>query len=906
MSIGFDEMTGLTSEDWAAREQVLRRFEEAWRRGLRPALENYLPASELPRRAVLLELVHADFEYRLKDGEPARVEEYLTRFPELKSDPDAELELITAELELRRRREPGLGLDDFLARFPQYGAELVSMRKGLRHAGATPPLRPTCPQCHERLEIPVNAPPGAVNCTSCGAAIRLDLGPLTIGPRGQSRLGKYELLAEVGRGSFGIVYRARDTELDRVVALKVPRAGHLASPEEEDRFLREARSAARLEHPHIVAIHDFGRAGETCYLACAFVYGTTLADHLAAGRLSFREAAVLVARVANALNYAHFHGVIHRDVKPSNIMLDQAGQPHLTDFGLARRDAGEVTMTLDGEILGTPAYMSPEQARGEGHRVDGRSDLYSLGVILYELLTQALPFRGNGQMVLKQLLEDEPLPPRRLNDRIPRDLETICLKCLEKEPDRRYDSARSLAEDLGRFANGEPILARPVGRAERLGRWCRRNPWAAAFVTALVLGVIGSTWQAIRATGAERSARLAATSAERSEDEARATLEFFEKKVLMAALPKDQDGGLGVDATIRAAVDAAEPEIGKSFVDQPVVEASIRNTLGETYRELGSVELAIRQHERALVLRRQFLGPDHPSTLISMNNLALAYVSADRLDDAIPLHEEDLKHSIATLGPDDRRTLISMFNLARSYREAGRLVDGLRLAEETVKRCERTLGPDHVDTLSSISGLAKMYVDVGRLDDAIFLQKEALKRREATLGPDHSDTLISLNNLASTYRDVGRFDDAIPLDEEDLRRSKAMLGADHRLTLISMNALALDYLPGRPADAERLLRECLSISEKKGLDDWRTGQTRSRLGASLVGQKKYAEAEPVLLQGYEGMKVHEAQIPAAYKKRLAEAGTRIIQLYDAWSKKDKAAEWRTKLSHASVELEPKP
>ncbi|HEV3262430.1 MAG TPA: serine/threonine-protein kinase, partial [Gemmataceae bacterium] len=364
-------------------------------------------------------------------------------------------------------------------------------------------MQAICPHCHNSMEWSESSPDDLL-CPSCGSSFRLDRGSTVrwTPKEGQRELGRFELIDIVGTGGFGTVYKARDPELQRIVAIKVPRGGSLLDGEHLDRFLREARSVAQLRHPSIVSVHEVGQLNDVPYLVSDFVQGVTLADSLTGRRPSPHEAARLIATVADALQYAHQHGVTHRDVKPSNIMLADDGTPYLMDFGLAKRDAGETTMTMDGQVLGTPAYMSPEQARGEGHRVDGRSDVYSLGVILYELLTGELPFRGNTRMLLHQVLHDEPKGPRSLNDRIPRDLETVCLKAMAKESGKRYQTAAELADDLRRFLNGRPVHARPTSRPERWWRWCRRNPVVAGLATAvaglLVLTAVGAAIAAIR------------------------------------------------------------------------------------------------------------------------------------------------------------------------------------------------------------------------------------------------------------------------------------------------------------------------------------------------------------------------------------------------------------------------
>lgn len=363
---------------------------------------------------------------------------------------------------------------------------------------------PLCQSCAllGALELPLE-----LEVATDGGAVRRNLEL-----RGEH--GDYELLEEIGRGGMGVVYRARQRSLDRLVAVKVIRADRVVRMETIQRFRREAAAAAGLQHSGIVAVHDSGEVDGQPFYSMDLVDGPSLAELVRRRRLSPEEAAAMVREIAEAVDYAHGRGVLHRDLKPSNVLIGADGRPRVSDFGLAKLIEGGPRLTATSEVIGSPCYMAPEQAGGRNRQVDARTDVYALGATLYHLLTGNAPFEAESPVeTLRHVLEREPIPPRRLDSRVPRDLETICLTCLAKSPSRRYASAGEVAAELGRFLGGVPITARPVGLLERTYRWCRRRPLAAGLVLVLVAAGWFAWQNHIASSGLKRERQRAAIEA---------------------------------------------------------------------------------------------------------------------------------------------------------------------------------------------------------------------------------------------------------------------------------------------------------------------------------------------------------------------------------------------------------
>ncbi len=458
-SLHFDDL----DLDLARRIDLLcRRFEADWRKGYEAAVQSYLDEVPEQGRAAL----QTELEALLRDLRAAE-----TAGPDVDGGGGSQPATV-AEAPTIPPRGPGV--------VPGPGGATTSV-----HDEATRPP-------HEDATVDLTPAPSTASATRTPAHIRY--------------FGDYEILRELARGGMGVVFQARQLSLNRPVALKMILAGQLADDREVRRFYTEAEAAGNLDHPGIVPIFEVGQHEGQHFFSMGFVEGQSLSQRLAQGPLPPREAAEIIRRVSEAIEYAHRRGVIHRDLKPANILLDLQGNPRVTDFGLAKKVQGDSGLTGSGQIMGTPSYMPPEQAGGNRGDVGPASDVYALGATLYALLTGRPPFQAATAMdTVLQVLSDEPVPPRRLNPAVDRDLETICLKCLAKAPGSRYGSAAALGADLERFLAGRPILARPVSPWERSVKWVRRRPAIAALI---VLGAVAAASLVAFAVGQSYSRKL--------------------------------------------------------------------------------------------------------------------------------------------------------------------------------------------------------------------------------------------------------------------------------------------------------------------------------------------------------------------------------------------------------------
>jgi serine/threonine protein kinase len=651
-------------------------------------------------------------------------------------------------------------------------------------------------------------------------------------------IGAYKLLEQIGEGGFGVVFMAEQTHpVRRKVALKVLKPG-MDTRQVVARFEAERQALALMDHPNIAHIFDGGETSSgRPYFVMELVKGIPIADFCDQGRLTLSDRLKLFVDVCQAVQHAHHKGVIHRDLKPSNVLVtlhDGTPVPKVIDFGIAKSAGQQLTdktlFTNFAQMIGTPLYMSPEQAALSGLDVDTRSDIYSLGVLLYELLTGTTPFdkerfRTETYDEIRRIIREEepPKPSTRLSTLgavlptvsaqrrtestklaalVKGDLDWIVMKALEKDRSRRYEAASALAADVRRFLNQEPVEARPPSTWYRFGKLAGRNRvalWTAALVAAvLVLGTAVSTWQAVRAIRAERQARDDRDRAKNAEaqtraeaDKSKAINEFLTTDLLTQAEPANNAAEDHVELV--QVLDRAAAKVGQRFEGQPELEAALRATIARTYHGLASWEKAEAQLRSLLDAARK-RDPQSAEVYRAQGELAHILGHRGRRDaEVMKLAESAALGLERTLGPEHLDTLNALDLLARAYLDAGKFPEAIAMLERVRDAKIAKLGTDHSETLITLHNLARAYEDAGKLPEAIALFERVRDAEIAKLGPYHPETLTTLNNLAEAYRNAGKLPEAIALVERVRDAQIAKRGPDHPETLATLHNLAEAY-----------------------------------------------------------------------------------------------------------------
>jgi len=658
-----------------------------------------------------------------------------------------------------------------------------------------------------------------------------------------TRVGGFEIKSEIGRGGMGVVFEAEQQNPHRPIALKVIRGDDFIDDHTVRMFQREVEALARLKHPHIAAIYEAGRTEDgRHYFAMELVQGTPLNEYACAADLGRQDRLALFRKICDAINYAHQRGVIHRDLKPGNIMVDSEGNPKILDFGLARITDTDVKVTIMatdiGRIQGTLPYMSPEQAQGDPAEIDLRSDVYSLGVIFYELMTGQLPYDLSRAALLEAvrvICEEEPRKPSTIRRSLRGDLETIALKALQKEPARRYQSADILSEDIHRYLTSQPIVARPASAAYQLRKLVVRHKTASTFLTFLFVVVMASSVYITLQSAQLRNQR----------DLAEEVSQFYGNLFLVSSLERNR----GLSVTARELLDVGVHRIGE-LAERPELQAELMNLIGAAYMNLGQSTTASSLFERSLSIRRRDLGADHPDTLAVMCNLGLAMLSLERFDEAKIILHEAFATSQRVLKAEHPDFIDYSTSYAQVLLAQGKLDRARGVLEETLRQSGADVPPEHLVKVKA--SLAMIFVAGGNHEEAERNLREALSIAE-TIWNNPDDRLVRIrNNLALALQNAGQHAEA----EEHLRKCldtrRELFGVGHPDFIQSLDNLGrLLEEQERYDDLAALLLESTEEAESVlPSDSLQLINLKYRLGKVYLNQGRLDEAERMLRASY--------------------------------------------------------